>query len=62
MGISIEEWYYAILEPEETDWLCYPELPSPLFDESIRQTRYGIDQTPLETYHMFGCVMIFLRK
>ncbi len=47
MGIALKDWYDANIDLESGIWLYVPKLPSPLFDDSLRNTRYGIDQTPL---------------
>jgi hypothetical protein len=47
MGLSLKDWYDANIDLDAGVWLYVPSLPSPLFDESLRQTRYGIDLTHL---------------
>ena len=47
MGITLSDWYDANIDLSTGKWLYIPTLPSPLFDESIRGTDYGIDNTNL---------------
>lgn len=47
MGVSFDEWFYANAD-EQGLWYAVPQLPSELFDASLRTTRFGIDETQLD--------------
>ena len=53
MGISLRDWYDANIDLDTGKWLYIPQLPSGLLDESLRQTRYGVDQTPIALSYLW---------
>lgn len=53
MGISFEDWYYANADEDTGEWYYIPTLPSPLFQEDIRDSRYGIDNTEINISYIW---------
>ncbi len=44
MGIAFEDWYLANTDADTGLWTAVPALPSALYNEELRATRYGTDQ------------------